>query len=182
MRIKNINEIARCVLSCSDTCPDFLELIDDYDYFDDVHGYLSEENALALITESYERSELGQLLPQMFYFSNISTISETVFAAIMSYSVKEIQQDILIALSHCRISFYQLDIICRKKICIEAFAALLDIYLNESCFSTVDLSKLLCENTEFIHGIAWDMVLANEKLERNKIEIIQEYVSLNTGG
>lgn len=180
MRIKEINEITRFLLSCSDMTADFPELFNDYDYFDDVQGYLSEENALAIITESYGRSEIRQILPQMFYFSNVSTISETVFTAIMSYGAKKIQRDILIALSHCRISFYQLDIICREKICMEAYAALLDIYLNERCFSAVDLSLLLRENTEYINAIAWDMVLSSKDLEQDKRETIQEYLSSNS--
>ena len=181
MQLKEINEIAKSLLSHSDITSIFSDLFEDYDYFDDVYGYLSEENALALIIESYRRSEIQQMLPQMFYFSNIFTVSETVFTAIMSYSEKVIQRDILLALSHCSISFYQLDIICREKICMEAFAAMLDIYLIERCFSAVDLSILLRENTEYINAITWDLILSNKKLERKKRDTIQEYLSAYSG-
>ena len=179
MQIKEINNVVRRILSYTGTNPENDEFLNDYDYFDDVYGYLSEENALELIAESHVRSEVCQILPQVFYFSNTSTVSETVFNAIMSYERKDIQRSILIALSHCKISFYQLFIICQEKVCIEAFAALLDIYLHESVFSTFDLSILLRENAEFIHGISWDVVLANKELEKNKREIVLKYLSLN---
>jgi hypothetical protein len=181
MRLKEINEIAKALVSYSDITSVFPDLFEDYDYFDDVHGYLSEDNALALIKESFGRSEIKQILAQMFYFSNVVTVSETVFTAIMSYSVKEIRRNILIALSHCSISYYQLDIICREKICMEAFAAMLDIYLNEYCFSAVDLSILLRENIEYINTIAWDLILSNKELERKKKDTIQEFLLAYSG-
>jgi hypothetical protein len=64
---------------------------------------------------------------------------------------------------------------------MQAFAAMLDIYLNEYCFSAVDLSILLRENIEYINTIAWDLILSNKELERKKKDTIQEFLLAYSG-
>lgn len=176
MQEKEINALAQYILSYSGDYSELEEVLISLDFFDEVYGFLSEENAIALITKSQEHNDMGWLLPQLFYFADANTISEVVFSMILSFKMKDVRRNILIALAHCNISFYQLEFICREKICIEAFATLLASYLVCNCFSTIDLSKLLSENVALLGGIAWDKVLENNNLDSNKRNILLSYL------
>lgn len=173
MHIKEINELARFILSCFNMRTSLGGLLADLDYFDDVYGFLSEENAVSLIRQSKWNHCVASLLPQLFQFSNEYTISDAVFEMLKAYPHKKIQKSIFISLAHCSISLYQLQYISQQKVCVEAFAALLDIYLEEKCFSCIDLKKLLADNAAFVPGIDWENILRNGKLDDAKREVVK---------
>ena len=101
------------------------------------------------------------LLPKIFEFCDKNAIDDRVFNAIKHYPSRKIRNSIFISIAHCSLSFYQYNYINSLKICIEAFAALLDIYIYNACFSAYDLEKLLNDNIDFIAGIEFSKILSD---------------------
>lgn len=133
--------------------------------------------------DSKHQREIAMILPRMLEFSDSRTISERVFSALCRYPGKKRRNSLLTSISHCRISFYQLQEICKQKICVEAFAALLDMYISYDIFSLDDLKKLCSENETFVCTINFRSLI-NEgitSLEKKEFaEAMEKKCNINT--
>lgn len=153
------------------------KVTDNWDYFDELDGILSETNAFHLIELGKQNKIVLDLLPQLFMFCNCSTISDTVFSQIQSYPCEGIKRSIFISLSHCQISLYQLQYICSQKVCFEAFATLLDVYLLNDCFFVYDVVYLLNTNREYLRCINWDSIFDNQRYTFEKEAALKSYLN-----
>lgn len=115
------------------------------------------------------------LLPKIFEFCDKNSIDDTVFDAVKHYPLRKVRNNIFISIAHCSLSFYQYNYINSLKICIEAFAALLDIYICNECFSAYDLEKLLNDNRDFIAGIDIPKILSDCDISLEKRSILRCY-------
>ena len=61
--------------------------------------------------------------------------------------IMSINSFLLIALSHCNLSFYQLMYLNRKKVGTEAFCQLIYLIYTNDCFTDKDLSHFMSKNT-----------------------------------
>lgn len=145
----------------------------DYDYFESVYGTLTQENAILLIQQSLLQKNLFSILSCALYFSDSQTISNAVFKSICSYPGAKKQKTLLKSIAHCPISFYQLQEICKRKICVEAFASLVVLYVQNPCFTVWDLQKLVGENMDFLVAIDWKGVLRDCAIDNHKREYIK---------
>ena len=92
---------------------------------------------------------------------------------------KKCKKTLLVSLSHCKLSIYQLIYICELKICAEAFAQLLDIYLLEDCFTVYDLHKLLIDNHKYVKCIDFPNLFSDkamEKMDSAKKDFLNDYI------
>lgn len=143
-------------------------LNEDWDIFDAFSGTLTEGNAFELIKRSRYQREITVILPHMLQFSDSRTISERVFSSLCRYLNKRCRNSSLVSIAHCPISFYQMQEICRRKICAEAFAALFDMYVANNIFTVDDLRKLVADNKWCVrsvnfHAVLEDGIVSGEK-------------------
>lgn len=167
---ENINSLAERIINANASERKILcnWLDEDWDIFDTLSGTLTEGNAFKLIKRSRYQSEITLILPHMLKFSDSHTISERVFSSLCRYPNKRCRNSLLISIAHCPISFYQLQEICRRKICVEAFAALLDMYAANDIFTVDDLKKLVADNKWCVrsvnyHAVLEDGIISGEK-------------------
>lgn len=171
-RIINANTLARKKL-CN-------WLNEDWDIFDAFSGTLTEGNAFELIKRSRYQREITVILPHMLQFSDSRTISERVFSSLCRYPNKRCRNSSLVSIAHCPISFYQLQEICKRKICVEAFAALFDMYAANDIFTVDDLKRLVADNKWCIksvnfHAVLEDGIVSGEK--KALVEMLEERYS-----
>ena len=157
-------------------------IIDDYDYFDNVGGVLKEENVKTLIQRSKKRKEISKILPKILYFSDEHTISDAIFTMLCSYPKKRYRNSLLTSIAHCKISFYQLHEICKRRICLEAFASLLDVYVENECFTVLDLQKLIEDNAEYLSAIDLKQVLKDYTSTGPKRNFLERLCSAPANG
>lgn len=177
MRFTEVNLLAQSILSNPKQFSKDKSFFEDFDFWDNVYGDLQEVYAYELIIKSMTNRNIAILLPFFMRHSNINTVSNRVFTLLKSYPRKKIRNSILISLAHCKISIYQLQYICQQKLCVEAFATLLDIYLKEQCFSCVDLSKLLEDNVNYIFGIDFAKIEEELSISLDKRKVLYSYLS-----
>lgn len=166
----DINQVARYLLrlpsrEINRRCRNIIE---NYDYFDEVQGTLNSEHAKQLICKSYRYKMLAHILPSLLYFSDEHTITDEVFWMICHYIRKDVRRSMLVALAHCPISIYQLQSICEKNVCFEAFATLLYIYATNKCFTATDLKVLICENSRYLKAIDIESLLKEKMIDQEK--------------
>ncbi len=161
--MENINSLVKKIISYSSTDRKALciQLFSDWDLFETFSGTLTEANALDLIKRSLYQHEVAVILPNILQFSDSHTISERVFSTLCRYPNRKLRKSLLISIAHCKISFYQLHEICRRKICVEAFASLLDMYVALDVFTIDDLKKLISDNQWCVRAINFRLILDN---------------------
>ena len=155
-------------------------LDEDWDVFDAFSGTLTEGNAFKLIKRSRYQREITLILPHMLKFSDSHTISERVFSSLCRYPNKRRRNSLLISIAHCPISFYQLQEICRRKICVEAFAALFDMYAANDFFTVNDLRKLVADNKRCVRSVNFYAVLEDGIVSGEKkafVEMLEKQYS-----
>lgn len=155
-------------------------LDEDWDIFGTLGGTLTENNAFKLIKRSRYQREITAILPHMLQFSNSHTISERVFSSLCRYPNKSRRNSLLVSIAHCTISFYQMQEICRRKICAEAFAALFDMYVANNIFTVDDLRKLVADNKWCVrsvnfHAVLEDGIVSGEK--KTFVEMLEKQYS-----
>lgn len=158
---ENINILAERIINANaferKTLCNWLD--EDWDIFDTFSGTLTEGNAFKLIKRSRYQREITLILPHMLRFSDSHTISERVFSSLYRYPNKSRRNSLLVSIAHCPISFYQLQEICKQKICVEAFAALFDMYVANDVFTVDDLKKLVADNKWCVRSVNYHAVL-----------------------
>lgn len=133
------------VLSKLEEDPDYLEYSCIKEYRK-LEGELTSESASYIIDKLRANKKWQPIAANLLFYSTANTITNDVFSKIMSLrpSLKHI---CLESLSHCRLSIYQMEAICKMKRYEETFLQLLDIYLHNDCFTAMDLNILLSNNT-----------------------------------
>lgn len=151
--------------------PDYIE--------SEVYGYLNSNNLLLLLEKSLTNKKIRSLLPFLLFYCNDKSVTVEVFELIKNYKFRKLKKTLFVSLSHCKLSIYQLMYICEMKICVEAFAQLLDIYLLEDCFTIYDLNKLLIDNPEYVKFIDFSSLFSDEimtKVNGSKKDFLRNYV------
>lgn len=155
--------------------PDYIEA--------EVYGYLNSNNLLLLLEKSLTNKRIRLLLPFLLFYCNDKSVTVEAFELIKNYKFRKFKKNLLISLSHCKLSIYQLMYICELEICVEAFAQLLDIYLLEDCFTIYDLHKLLTDHTKYVKCIDFSILFSDEimaKVDGSKKDFLNNYI-METG-
>ena len=150
----------------------------------EVYGYLNSNNLLLLLEKSLTNRKIRSLLPFLLFYCNDKSVTVKAFELIKSYKFRKCRKTLLVSLAHCKLSVYQLMYICELKICVEAFAQLLDIYLLEDCFTVYDLHKLLIDNHKYVKCIDFSNLFSSEimeKVDSFKKDFLSDYISEETG-
>ena len=143
------------------------------DYFnDEIYGIVKKDILLDFLKLS-KNSNLKKVLPFILSFSDKDSISTEVFEFIIKQFGRKERKSMLISLAHCNISFYQLTFIAKEKICFEAFAALLNMYLGNDCFSLYDLQNLIEENYCYLNTLDIDGISRDTKYDNQKVLLLQ---------
>lgn len=145
------------------------------DFWGNIEGIPQSLYLVKILRFGKKHRSINCILPKIFEFCNKDSVDATVFNAVKHYPFRKVRNDIFISMAHCPLSFYQYNYINSLKICIEAFAALLDIYIYNACFSVYDLELLLNDNMEFIAGIDIQKILSNSDISSEKRSILKCY-------
>ena len=154
--------------------PDFLDY-SDIDEFCNFSGKIKNDKLMKLLYASKKNKNVLKLLTKLLYYSDANTINDEAFNFIVKFP-KKIRRTFLIALAHCKISFYQLDYINNLNICKEAFLQLLDIYCENLCFTALDLKNFLIKNHKKNSKYINDYLNFKKSISKEKIEIIKQFL------
>lgn len=146
----------------------FIAIYEDSAFFDDLYGTISAPNIVKLLKMSVWDKYIRYYLTRILEFSDERTITDEVFEKVKRYPWRKASKSFLISIAHCSVSVYQLHYICKKKCCVESFASLLQIYLNNECYSIYDVKCLLVENMCYWKAINWDALFALDIPQRKK--------------
>jgi hypothetical protein len=141
--MKNINLLIEQVLSDYNFCVEYAEIIEDNDSYvhDNYYGVVSENLMLKLVQVSNQNRNIARFLSAYVVCLSRQEITPNVFDALLSVS-GEYRESLLIGLSHCKLSYYQLLNLNQLKI-DEALIQLIKIVLKYDCFSEYDLQIVL---------------------------------------
>ena len=133
------------ILNKLDEDPDYL----DYSYIKEyrkLDGELTADSARFIIDKLCTNKGWQIIVGCLLFYSTSNTITEEIFSKIMHLR-PSLRHICLESLAHCKLSVYQMEAICKMKRYEESFMQLLDIYLHNDCFTSVDLQVLLSNNT-----------------------------------
>lgn len=140
------------------------------DYFEErqMAGVVSTKNLLTLIRESYTSSAVAGFLANVLYYVDSQGLTDEVFQKLLHFPYKKMRRTFLVAISHCSISLYQLEVICKLQICTEAYAQLLQHTALNRCFTLIDVQKLVAENQRFLNCIDYASLAQEEEVSEDK--------------
>lgn len=167
----NINEYISKKLECE-------ELDDDRwneEFWGNIDGVPQSSYLVKILHFGKKHRSINCVLPKIFEFCDKNSINDAVFNAIKHYPLRKVRNSIFISIAHCPLSFYQYNYINSLKICVEAFAALLDIYIYNACFSAYDLERLINDNPDFIGAIDIHKILSDCNVSPEKHAILRYY-------
>lgn len=150
------------------------------DYFEDrqITGIVTTEELLSLLRSSYTSPSVAGFLASVLYFVDSDVLTEEVFQKLCRFPNKRLRRTFLVALSHCRISVYQLEAICKLQICSEAYAQLLWHAATNDCFTLTDVRKIVAENRRFERCVDYLSLARNEAVSEAKRRFFHELSSV----
>ena len=146
--MENINDYLQAILNNNRKMG-----LEEYQIFKNIDGIIRADILNEIIDYSISHKCIRNVLRDILEYCNHSSVTPEIFDKIAKYPHKKMRKDLLISLAHCSLSIYQLWYICKKNICFEAFAQLLDIYLINDCFTVYDLNELLEKNKKYLKAI-----------------------------
>ena len=141
--MKNINFLIEQVLNNVDFCTEHTEIIEDNDNYicDNFDGFANEDLLLKIVQASSQNENVARFLSAYVIHLSQKEITPCVFNAILSISSKY-RKSILIGLSHCNLSYYQLVNLNKLQI-EEALIQLIRLVFKYDCFTEYDLRMIL---------------------------------------
>ena len=97
---------------------------DNDDWFERAGRESSRETLLALIEKSYLLCGVVGFLGNLLCYVSSKAVTDDVFQKIIKYPSRSTHRSLMISLAHSQIAIYQLEYICSKQICTEAFCQL----------------------------------------------------------
>lgn len=139
------------------------------DYWEQqIKGIVSTETLLALIRESYTSASVAGFLASVLFFVDSNVLTDEVFQELLHFPYKKMRRTYLVAISHCPISVYQLESICKLQICSEAYAQLIWHAATNGCFTLVDIQRIVAENRRFLRCVDYNSLASHENVSEEK--------------
>lgn len=139
-------------------------------FFEDhrMTGIVSTTSLLALIRYSYISPSIAGFLARVLYYVNSDVLTDEVFQKLIHFPRRKLRRTFLVAIAHCPISVYQLQYICKLRICSESYAQLLYYAATNSCFTVVDVRRIVTENRQFFGCVDYLKLAENGNISEDK--------------
>lgn len=149
---------------------------DNDDWFEQAGRESSRDTLLALIEKSYSLCGVVGFLGNLLCYVNSKAVADDVFQKIIKYPSRSTRRSLMISLAHSRISIYQLQYICSKQICTEAFCQLADIINTDSNFTIIDLEHLLNNSKKMVReAVPIEKYLADDRVSSEKKSMLKRW-------
>lgn len=149
---------------------------DNDDWFEQAGRESSRDTLLALIEKSYSLCGVVGFLGNLLCYVNSKAVTDDVFQKIIKYPSRSTRRSLMISLAHSRISIYQLQYICSKQICTEAFCQLADIINTDSNFTIIDLEHLLNNSKKMVReAVPIEKYLADDRVSSEKKNMLKRW-------
>ena len=160
-------------IKMAQTCKEINRTVD---YFEDRQfvGVVSTESLRLLIRRSYTSRSVAGFLASILYFVDSDVLTDDVFQTLLHYPQKKLRRTFLVAISHCPISLYQLEAICKQRICSEAYAQLLWCAATNDCFTLLDVQRIVTENRQFRECVDYSRLVQDPTVSKSKQQFFYE--------
>lgn len=151
---------------------------DDYndDWFEQAGQESSRETLLALIEKSYSLCGVVGFLGNLLCYVNSKAVTDDVFQKIIKYPSRSTRRSLMISLAHSQIAIYQLEYICSRQICTEAFCQLATIINTDSNFTITDLEHLLNNSKKMVkEAVPIEEYLMDDRISNEKKSMLKEW-------
>lgn len=151
---------------------------DDYndDWFEQAGQESSRETLLALIEKSYSLCGVVGFLGNLLCYVNSKAVTDDVFQKIIKYPSRSTRRSLMISLAHSQIAIYQLEYICSRQICTEAFCQLATIINTDSNFTITDLEHLLNNSGKMVkEAVPIEEYLMDDRISNEKKSMLKEW-------
>lgn len=151
---------------------------DDYndEWFEQAGRESNRETLLALIEKSYSLCGVVGFLGNLLCYVNSKAVTDDVFQKIIKYPSRRTRQSLMISLAHSQIAIYQLEYICSKQICTEAFCQLANIINTDSNFTIIDLEHLLNNSKKMVKEVVpIEEYLVDDRVSNEKKSMLKDW-------
>ena len=151
---------------------------DDYndEWFEQAGRESNRETLLALIEKSYSLCGVVGFLGNLLCYVNSKAVTDDVFQKIIKYPSRRTRQSLMISLAHSHIAIYQLEYICSKQICTEAFCQLANIINTDSNFTIIDLEHLLNNSKKMVKEVVpIEEYLVDDRVSNEKKSMLKDW-------
>ncbi|CAM1379643.1 hypothetical protein FF3_01123 [Fretibacterium fastidiosum] len=151
---------------------------DDYndEWFEQAGRESSRETLLTLIEKSYSLCGVVGFLDTLLHYVNSKAVTDDVFQKIIKYPSRSTRRSLMISLAHSQIAIYQLEYICSKQICTEAFCQLANIINTDSNFTITDLEHLLNNSKKMVKEVVpIEEYLMDDRISNEKKSMLKEW-------
>ena len=149
---------------------------DNDDWFERAGRESSRETLLALIEKSYSLCGVVGFLGNLLCYVSSKAVTDDVFQKIIKYPSRSTRRSLMISLAHSQIAIYQLEYICSKQICTEAFCQLANIINTDSNFTITDLEHLLNNSGKMVkEAVPIEEYLADDRVSNEKKRMLKEW-------
>ena len=151
---------------------------DDYndEWFEQAGRESNRETLLALIEKSYSLCGVVGFLGNLLCYVSSKAVTDDVFQKIIKYPSRSTRRSLMISLAHSQIAIYQLEYICSKQICTEAFCQLANIINTDSNFTITDLEHLLNNSGKMVkEAVPIEEYLADDRVSNEKKRMLKEW-------
>ncbi len=119
---------------------------------DGCDGCLSPDVLRAIVKRAKTNRKIHNMLPEILEYANGSSITDDIFRSLL-HTHGGYRNTCLSAIAHLDLSFYQMQILNRCPLCLEAFSWLFDKICRYDYFTPYDMQQLLNEKSKTIHAL-----------------------------
>ena len=149
---------------------------DNDDWFVRSGQEVTKEMLLMLIEKSHSLHGVAGFLGRLLVHVNGEAVTDDVFLKIVGHPSRSTRRSLMVSLAHSRIAIYQLEYICSKIICPEAFCQLIDIMSTDNNFTVIDLKRLLDRSRKMAkEAVPIERYLEDERISMEKKDMLERW-------
>lgn len=149
----------------------------DHDYsIDNVSGFIASNTLYRVICKAKRKKIYRDFLSDILFYTNADSMTDLNFRLLLKFP-KKYKKTYLSCIGHSALSFYQMQILNKESLSLEAFSWLFDHICHYSFFSNEDMLQILRENSD-IRSIAIDNCIEmakNKYGSSSKLDIAKEW-------
>lgn len=176
-REMNINDWANRILYDKPFCrSEYQKFVGQNDSLDRVTGFIDSNLLYQVIRKAKRRRIYRDFLSDLLYYTNADSMTDRNFRLLLKFPKKD-KKTFLSCIGHSELSFYQMQILNREALSLEAFSWLFDRICRYDFFSHEDMLQILRENSD-IRSVAINHCIETAKSKYGpsaKLDIAKEW-------